>query len=61
MTAAEVLPAFERQLERTRAAHELVRARWYSEGRCIDCGWMLEDYELAAGFERCGGCDDGKP
>lgn len=40
------------------AAVELQRARWYQDGRCVDCGLLLEDDELAQGFERCGGCDE---
>lgn len=43
------------------AAMVTQRDRWFRDGRCIDCGWLLEDFELAQGFEKCGGCDDGEP
>ena len=29
----------------------------YRDGRCLDCGYMLDDVSLAEGFERCGDCE----
>jgi hypothetical protein len=39
------------------SAQELQRARWYQDGRCTGCGWLLAADELAQGFELCGECD----
>lgn len=45
--------------QRRTGAQLAQQAAWYQDGRCIGCGWMLEVDELAAGFEKCGECDDG--